>query len=82
MLMTGCGSPPQQAQRETSGISHRMSQQQYSNRSREQVARFFAGTELVEPSLVSLSSPGRTGAVSGARGFSPVYFVAISVAWR
>ena len=29
-----------------------MSQQQYTGRSREQVARFFTGTDLVEPGLV------------------------------
>jgi S-adenosyl methyltransferase len=43
---------PAQTQQEMSNISHQASQQQYVNRSREQVARFFAGTELAEPGLV------------------------------
>jgi S-adenosyl methyltransferase len=43
---------PAQTQQEMSDISHQVSQQQYANRSREQVARFFAGTDLVEPGLV------------------------------
>jgi hypothetical protein len=34
------------------GITGRVSQQQYSYRTREQVARFFEGTELVPPGLV------------------------------
>lgn len=33
-------------------ISYQVSQQQYVNGSREQVARFFAGIELAEPGLV------------------------------
>jgi hypothetical protein len=41
-------------QRELEAVSDRMSQQQYAYRSREQVARFFAGTDLVEPGLVRL----------------------------
>jgi hypothetical protein len=55
---------PAQTQQDMSGISHRVSQQQYSNRSREQVARFFAATELVEPGLVRVEDwrpePGGT----------------------
>ncbi len=43
---------PAQTQQEMSSIGARVSQQQYWNRSREQVARFFAGTELVAPGLV------------------------------
>ncbi|MGH3245253.1 MAG: SAM-dependent methyltransferase [Trebonia sp.] len=39
-------------QRGLEGVTGRMSQQQYAYRSREQVARFFAGTDLVEPGLV------------------------------
>ena len=42
-----------------------MSQQQISNRSREQVARFFAVTDLVAPGLVRVEEwrpgPGGTG---------------------
>jgi hypothetical protein len=57
---------PARTQQEMSGISHRVSQQQYSNRSREQVARFFAGTQLVEPGLVRVEEwrpePGGAGA--------------------
>src|SRR3984957_19170569 len=41
-----------QRQQEMSDIGSRMSQQQFSYRTREQVARFFAGTDLVEPGLV------------------------------
>jgi hypothetical protein len=37
--------------REMKDIGARMSQQQYTHRSREQVARFFDGTDLVEPGL-------------------------------
>jgi S-adenosyl methyltransferase len=37
---------------EMKDIGKRMSQQQYTHRSREQVARFFDGTDLVEPGLV------------------------------
>jgi hypothetical protein len=56
---------PPQTQQEMSSISHRVSQQQYSNRSREQVTRFFTGTGLVEPGLVRVEEwrpePGGTG---------------------
>jgi hypothetical protein len=41
-----------QRQQEMRDIGSRMSQQQFSYRTREQVARFFAGTDLVEPGLV------------------------------
>jgi S-adenosyl methyltransferase len=37
---------------EMKDIGKRMSQQQYTHRSRDQVARFFDGTDLVEPGLV------------------------------
>jgi hypothetical protein len=40
------------ALRETKDVSGRMIQQQMTWRDREQVARFFAGTDLVEPGLV------------------------------
>ena len=39
-------------QRGLEDVTGRMSQQQYAYRSREQVARFFTGTDLVEPGLV------------------------------
>jgi hypothetical protein len=55
---------PAQTQQEMSSIGNRMSQQRYWNRSREQVARFFAGTDLVEPGLVRVEDwrpePGGT----------------------
>jgi hypothetical protein len=65
---------PPQTQQEMSSISHRVSQQQYSNRSREQVAQFFTGADLVEPGLVRVEEwrpePGSTGtsALWGAVG--------------
>lgn len=53
----------------------RMVQQQYTPRSREQVARFIAGTDLVEPGLVPVEwrpEPGtfdtRKSALWGAVG--------------
>jgi S-adenosyl methyltransferase len=42
----------EQSQREMRDIGSRMSQQQFSYRTREQVAAFFAGMDLVEPGLV------------------------------
>jgi hypothetical protein len=39
-------------QRGLEDVTGRMSQQQYAYRSREQVTRFFEGTDLVEPGLV------------------------------
>jgi hypothetical protein len=48
-------------------IVNRSAQQQYIGRSREQMARFFAGTDLVEPGLVRVEEwrpdpdPGETG---------------------
>ncbi|HEX3955837.1 MAG TPA: SAM-dependent methyltransferase [Trebonia sp.] len=39
-------------QRGLENVTGRMSQQQYAYRRRDQVARFFAGTDLVEPDLV------------------------------
>jgi hypothetical protein len=54
----------------------RMAQQQFTLRTREQVARFFAGTDLVEPGLVPVEkwrpAPGagdtRNSALWGAAG--------------
>jgi len=43
---------PAQTLQEMRKIGSRMSQQQYSHRTREEVARFFEGTDLVEPGLV------------------------------
>jgi hypothetical protein len=44
----------EEAQRGFQNIVGRMSQQQYTGRSREQMLRFFAGMELVEPGLVRI----------------------------
>jgi hypothetical protein len=44
----------QEAQQGFHNIVSRMSQQQYTGRSREQLARFFEGMELVEPGLVRI----------------------------
>jgi hypothetical protein len=56
---------PARTQQEMSGIANRVSQQQYTPRSREQVAAFFAGTDLVEPGLVRVEEwrpePGGAG---------------------
>jgi hypothetical protein len=54
LAMSHAGSDliPPQTQQEMISIANRVSQQQYTPRSREQVARFFAGTDLVEPGLV------------------------------
>jgi hypothetical protein len=41
-----------QTRQEMRSIASRMSQQQYTHRTSEQVARFFDGTDLVEPGLV------------------------------
>jgi len=43
---------PPQALQEKRDIVHAMSQEQYTHRTREEVARFFAGTDLVAPGLV------------------------------
>ena len=43
---------PAQTLQEMREIGSHMSQQQYSHRTREEVARFFDGTDLVEPGLV------------------------------
>ena len=44
----------EEAQRGFQGVVGRMSQQQYTGRSRAQMLRFFEGTELVEPGLVRI----------------------------
>ncbi|MGH3251871.1 MAG: SAM-dependent methyltransferase, partial [Trebonia sp.] len=43
---------PPQTLEEMRGVANRMSQQQYTHRTREEVARFFAGTDLAEPGIV------------------------------
>jgi hypothetical protein len=62
---------PPQTQQEMSGIANRMSQQQYTPRDREQVARFFAGTDLVEPGLVRVEEwrGEPSGADDGGRSY-------------
>jgi S-adenosyl methyltransferase len=58
---------PARTQQEMSSIGSRVSQQEYWNRSGEQVARFFAGTELVEPGLVRVEDwRPEPGSTSGA----------------
>jgi hypothetical protein len=54
------------------GITTRMSQQQYTVRSREEVARFFAGMDLVEPGLVRLEE-WRPGPAAGEAGASTLW---------
>jgi SAM-dependent methyltransferase len=66
----------QQTKDSVKDVVNRMAQQQFTMRSREQVARFFAGTDLVEPGLVPVeewrSAPGtddtRKSAMWGAVG--------------
>jgi hypothetical protein len=53
-------------------VMDRMIQQQYTPRSREQVARFFAGTDLVEPGLVPVEE-WRPAPGTGAEGKSAVW---------
>ena len=43
---------PAQTLEEMRGVARRMSQQQYTHRTREELARFFASTDLVEPGMV------------------------------
>jgi trans-aconitate methyltransferase len=62
---------PAQTLEEMRDVAHRMSQQQYTHRTREEVARFFAGTDLVEPGLVPVEEwrpePGGTGEAGQSR---------------
>jgi hypothetical protein len=55
---------PQPTQEEMTGIANRMSQQQYTPRSREQVAAFFTGMDIVDPGIVRVeewrAEPGGT----------------------
>ncbi len=52
------------------GVTGRVSQQQFTNRTREQVARFFDGTDLVEPGMVRVEEwrpePGTSDAGTSA----------------
>jgi hypothetical protein len=57
-------------QRGLEGVTGRMSQQQYTYRSHDQVARFFAGTDLVEPGLVRVE---QWRAPAGGAGRSSVW---------
>jgi hypothetical protein len=54
------------------GIATRMSQQQYTSRTREQVARFFAGMDLVPPGLVRVEE-WRPGPATGPAGTSALW---------
>lgn len=45
-----------ETEQEIGGIASRMSQQQYRHRTREQVARFFDGTDLAERGLVRVEA--------------------------
>ena len=54
------------------GIATRMSQQQYTSRTREQVARFFAGMDLVPPGLVRVEE-WRSGPATGQAGTSALW---------
>jgi hypothetical protein len=53
------------------GIVSRSAQQQYIGRGREQVLRFFAGTDLVEPGLVRVEE-WRPDPDRGRRAVDPV----------
>ena len=57
-------------------VAHRMSQQQYTHRSREEVARFLAGTDLVEPGIVPVEEwrpePDGTGEAGQSRVWGAV----------
>jgi len=53
-------------------ITARTGQQQYTTRSREQVTRFFEGTELVEPGLVRVEE-WRPGPAAGPAGRSSLW---------
>ena len=54
------------------GIAGRMIKQQYASRSREQVARFFAGTDLVPPGLVRVEE-WRPGPAAGTTARSSLW---------
>jgi hypothetical protein len=67
MSHVGADLLPQRTQQEMTGIANRMSQQQYTPRSREQVAAFFKDTDLVEPGLVRVEEwRGEPGDTAGA----------------
>jgi hypothetical protein len=58
-----------------SGVVNRMVQQQYTPRNHEQVTRFFAGMDLVEPGLVPVEKwrPAPDAANQDAKGNSALY---------
>ena len=55
---------PARTPQEMRDVAHRMSQQQYTHRTRDEVARFLARTDLVEPGIVPVGEwrPGPAGA--------------------
>jgi S-adenosyl methyltransferase len=67
---------PTQTLEEMRGVARRMSQQQYTHRTREELARFFAGTDLVEPGLVPVEEwrpePGGTDEARQSRVWGAV----------
>ena len=67
--------PPRTLQ-EMRDVAHRMSQQQYTHRTREEVARFLTGTDLVEPGIVPVEEwrpePGGTGEAGQSRVWGAV----------
>jgi hypothetical protein len=62
----------QEALAGVSGIAAQMAGWKFASRSREQVARFFAGMDLVEPGLVR-AEEWRPGPGAGAAGRSTVW---------
>jgi trans-aconitate methyltransferase len=67
---------PPQTLEEMRDVAHRMSQQQYTHRTHLEVARFFAGTDLMEPGLVPVEEwrpePGGTGEAGRSRVWGAV----------
>ena len=62
----------QEALAGVSGIAARMADWNFASRNREQVARFFAGTDLAEPGLVR-AEEWRPGPGPGEAGRSTVW---------
>jgi hypothetical protein len=69
----GAGLIPPRTLAETRDAAHRMSQQQYTHRTREEVARFLAGTDLVEPGIVPAGEWRPEPAGAGEAGPSRVW---------
>jgi SAM-dependent methyltransferase len=67
---------PPQTLEEMKGVARRMSQQQYAHRTREEVAWFFAGTDLAEPGIVPVEEwrpePGGQGGAGHSRVWGAV----------